>query len=225
MKKGISYMVYSQKGMDRLEQLGKKLVYPKDFTVADSDEPTPYCYLVKKGCVVSYEYYENGEKRLYRFHEKNALFLEANVLFDRPPSISFKTICKTELICIDKKSLMEAMREDGEFALQIMESTSDKFFTYMEQVRYEKNHDVTWRICDLFLDLADYYGVPVIYGKKMMIRQKISQQLIAEMLGVNRITAVRSIKKLKDMGLIEKDHCYYVISDMEKLIEFQSTLK
>jgi len=221
VKKGISYLVYGKERMEKLEALGKKLVYPKNYVIAEPDEPTAYCYIVKKGCVVSYEYYINGEKRLYRFHERDALFLEANVLFDRPPSMGFKTTCKTELLCISKADLLYAMKEDGAFALKIMESTSDKFFNYMEQVRYEKNHDVTSRICDLFLDMAPYYGVPILYENKILIRQKLSQQLISEMLGVNRITVVRIIKKLKEMGLIDQDGKNYIICDRKKLEEFQ----
>lgn len=225
MKKGITYLVYNRNSIEKLEQMGKKLVYPKNYVIAEPDHLTPFCYIVKKGCVVSYEYYDNGEKRLYRFHDQNALFLEANVLFDRAPSLGFKTTCKTELICLSKRDLLEAIKDDPNLAIQIMESTSEKFFTYMEQVRYEKNHDVCWRICDLFLDLAQYYGIPVIYGKKVMIRQKLSQQLISEMLGVNRVTIVRAIKKMKELGLIEQDKKYYSIVDVDKLKEYQDSLE
>jgi CRP/FNR family transcriptional regulator len=50
-----------------------------------------------------------------------------------------------------------------------------------------------------------------------MIAEKVSQQTLSDLLGVNRITVNRSIKKLKDMGLILQINGFYCISDMEKL--------
>lgn len=208
------YLLRLPRGISRLEKIGEHVSYPKNHVLVKAGQIPQYCYIVQRGRVISYEYSYNGEERIYNFNENNSLLLEANVLFDKISPVGFKTAKPSELIRIDKPTLMKAVTEDSQVALDIMDSLSIKFLSSMEQIRQYTSCAAPWKICNLLLIFAENYGVP--YDDKILIQEKISQQLLASMLGINRITAVRAIKELKDMALIEQINGYYCIRDMER---------
>jgi CRP/FNR family transcriptional regulator len=107
------------------------------------------------------------------------------------------------------------MADDFNVAINIVKSVSYKLLAATEQIRGTMCHETTWRLCSLLLIFAENYGIP--YEDKIMIKDKLSQKILSEILGVNRITVHRIMKKLKDMDLIEQINNYYCISDTERL--------
>lgn len=210
------------RGISRLEHLGQKKKVEKDYMLVEAGTVPKYCYIIKRGRVACYEYSISGEERIYNFNEDNSLLLESYLLFDTMVPVNFKTVLPTELICIDKETLLHAISTDSEICMDIMQSLHMKFNTSMEQIRHTNFHNASWKICDLLLMFADRYGVP--YDGKVLIKEKISQQLLSNLLGINRVTAVRAIKELKDMSLIEQVNGYYCIRDIEKLKRHQNHL-
>lgn len=218
----VSRLLYLPRGIARLEKLGKKQQLPKNHILVRAGERTKYCYIVKQGRVAAYEYTLSGEERIYNFNEQNSLLLEANLLFDYVSPISFKTVKPSELVAVDKETLMETIYADPQVSMDVMESLATKFMSSMDQIRHANFHNAAWKICDLLLVFADRYGVP--YDGKILIKEKISQQLLSNLLGINRVTAVRAIKELKEMALIEQINGFYCIRDLEKLKRHQERL-
>lgn len=218
----VSRLLYLPRGIARLEKLGEKRQFPKDHILVQAGERTRYCYIVKHGRVAAYEYTLTGEERIYNFNEQNSLLLEANLLFDYTSPVCFKTVRPSELVCIDKETLLDTINSDPQVSMDIMESLATKFMSSMEQIRHANFHNAGWKICDLLLIFADRYGVP--YDGKILIKEKISQQLLSNLLGINRVTAVRAIKELKEMSLIEQINGFYCIRDVERLRRHQERL-
>lgn len=211
----VSRLLYLPRGISRLEKLGQKRTYPKNHVLVQAGSRTSYCYIVKSGRVAAYEYTVAGEERIYNFNERNSLLLEGNLLFDQISPVNFKTVQESELVCIDKDTLLSGIAQDPQLSMDIMESLTTKFMSSMEQIRHANYHNASWKICDLLLIFAEHYGVP--YDGKILIKEKISQQLLSNLLGINRITVVRSVKELKEMALIEQINGYYCIRDLEQL--------
>lgn len=218
----VSRLLYLPRGISRLERLGEKKTFPKNHILVQAGAGTNYCYIVKSGRVIAYEYTVSGEERIYNFNERNSIFLEANVLFGWDSPVTFKTSMKSELVCIDKETLTRAIAEDPEIAMDIIQAQATKFMSSMEQIRHASFHSAAWKICDLLLIFAESYGVP--YDGKVLIQEKISQQTLSNLLGINRVTAVRAIKELKDMSLIEQINGYYCIRDISRLQRHQAKL-
>ena len=80
-------------------------------------------------------------------------------------------------------------------------------------------YNVTWRICNLLLIFAKYHGREK--NGRIRVSIPLSQDMVARLLGVNRITTVRIMKKLKDLALIEQIDGTYWIPDVEKLIRYR----
>lgn len=217
-----SFLIYLPRSLAHFEKWGEILFFPKNHILLEAGKKTEYCYVVKNGRVVSYEIMPDGEERIYHFYEKNSLFLEESALFGKPSLVGYQMACGTEVIRIHKNAMINAIQKDPKLALELVEASSIKFQSSMEQVRHVRNYNIPWMVCDLLLSLADYCGLSI--GNKVLIQEKISQQTISSILGVNRITTVRAIKELKKRGLIEQVRGRYVIQSKAALIAYQQSV-
>lgn len=215
-------ILYLPRGTERLEKLGFRKLFPKNHIIVEQGSFVDYCYIVKKGRVIAFEYTPSGEERVYNFMEEGSLLLEPNILLNKPSPVYFKTTLPSELVCINRESLLHAMAEDQQLTLDIIESISDKFFGSMDQIRQACCHNVTWKICDLLLIFADRFGVQC--DGKILIKEKVSQQMLSNLLGINRITTVRTIKELKELNLLDQINGYYCIRSVEKLKRHQDMI-
>jgi CRP/FNR family transcriptional regulator len=164
---------------------------------------------------MAYDVDEHGVERIYNFMEAGSLVLECNALMRKPAIVWFKTLVPSEFKRITRAELLAAMAADPELNMDIIESITDKFLGAMDSVRNILKHDVQWRMCNLLLIFADRYGE--LYDGKVLICEHISQQTIANLLCINRVTAVRAIRELRDLALIEQVNGLYCIRDVSAL--------
>lgn len=107
--------------------------------------------------------------------------------------------------------------------LSLFCSVSDKFLEAMEELRQAKCRGAEWRLCELLLDFAARCGVA--YDGKVLIRKKINIQMITQILGINRLTTVRSMRTLRDLGLVEHINGFYCVRSVESLRRHQELLE
>jgi CRP/FNR family transcriptional regulator len=198
-----------------LEKYGSVKSLPKNTVFIEPGDIPKYCYLVKKGCIVGFEYTPGGDEQIYNIMLPGSLMMEMNLMLNEPSPVFFKAIKPSILICIDRNTLLKEMSDDFNVVMNVVKSISYKFLAAMEQIRETRCHEATWRFCSLLLKFAEIYGIP--YEDKILIKERISQKVLSDILGVNRITVNRIIKKLKDMDLIVQINSYYCIYNTEKL--------
>ena len=213
-------LLYLPQDIKRLEKLGVVRHFPKNFVLIEPGEVAQYCYIVQKGRIITFEFTPAGEERVYNFMEENSLLLEANMLMEQPVQVYFKTTKPTDLICIDRAVLLKAMQEDMKLTMDVISAISYKFFSSMDQIRQECCHNATWKFCNLLLIFADRFGKA--YDGKVLIEEKVSQQMLSNLLGINRVTVVRIVKELKELNLIEQVNGFYCIREIAKLKEYQN---
>jgi CRP/FNR family transcriptional regulator len=210
-----TYLMNFPHEVSALEKFGSIKKLPKNTVLIKPGEVPKYCYLLKTGCIVAFEYISSGDERVYNIMMPGSLILESNLIFNEPVPIFFKTIKSSALICIDRATLLKAMNNDFNVVTNVIQSLSYKFMIVMDMMRETRCHDAMWRVCNLLLKFAENFGVP--YEDKILIKEKISQQLLSDILGVTRITVYRIVKKLADMDLIVQINSYYCICNTENL--------
>lgn len=203
---------------EKFMALGEKVTFPKGGMIAQAGKPVDSCYYILSGRAMAFEYTATSGERYYNFNEEGSLVMDANVILQKAPPVSFVALTAVEAVKIPRERLMEAMREDSDLALNVMSNLAFKFLAAMDQVREATQCSVAWKVCNLLLTFAERYGVP--YDGKLLIKEKISQQTMANLLGVNRITMVRTIKELREQDMIEQVNGFYCIRDREKMQEF-----
>ena len=99
-------------GIAYWERIGNAVTFEKNQILFRYDEIPDRFYVVKSGLVVAYEEQANGNELIYYILDKNTMIGEANMMLDRPATVNFKALEKTELICVTKTQLTEAMKND-----------------------------------------------------------------------------------------------------------------
>lgn len=206
-----------------LYQIGERITLPRNHVLLRVDEIPEYCYIILSGRIISYETHINGEEQIYLINGPDCMILEGHLLYRIPVETNFVTTRKTELLRIDRQALINAIDQDSDVAFSIIGSITQKFLNAMTTLRYSRNFNTSWKVCNVLLTLAKQYGVE--YKGSIMIREKISQQMIANILGVNRITVVNIFRDLKDMGIIEIINGYYCICDMDQMTEYMKEIE
>lgn len=204
---------------EELMPLGRKWLLPADKIFINVGDHFNNLFIIKSGLVVGCEIYPNGMVREGLVMAPHSMIGEALVLLDEPSPICFKTVLPTELICIPRPTFLDILSQNPKLNLMVIESLSKKFLSSMDEVRQMSFYNVTWRICNLLLIFAEYHGEEK--DGKIRVKIPLSQDMVSRLLGVNRITTVRIMKKLKDLGIIEQSEGSYWIPDVDRLIDYQ----
>ena len=210
-----TYLWSSAVDREVLRSLGEEITIPKNTIIHTADEIPAYAYYILSGRVISFEYTANGNERIYAISSNGSLVLDESLILQRAIPVSFRTTRETRAVRIDRDAIYRAVTADPEFAIAIIQSTAEKMLSAMEIIRQSTSTNASWKVCNLLLTFARQYGVE--YDNKILIEEKISQQTIANLLGLNRIITLRVMKDLKDMGLIEQINGLYCIRDMDRL--------
>ena len=204
-----------------LVHTGKELLVSKDQVIISPGEKLDGFYLVKEGRVIAKQYSPKGSVKIICILEENSIFFESNALFGIPACCFFKATENSILIFVKTEDLLDLLVKDLNVALFIMQSLTMKFYSNLNHADELLFYDTNWRVCHFFLTLAENFGV--VEGNKIRINIKISQQFISNLVGINRVTSVRIIQKLKNLNLIEQTNGYYYIKDLEGLKKHMDT--
>lgn len=219
----LNHLFYLPRGIARLEKLGTVQFFEKNVSLNSIDEVPSQCYLLKSGRVIGYEITFSGEQRIFNFLEPGSIFLEECVLFDKSCPILFKTTTDSELIVIDKCDLKRAMKKDIDVVLDVCEALSNKFLSAMDEIRTIPQQSAAWKICRLLLNFSERYGICM--GKQVLIKEHVNQQMLADLLGMNRVTVTRKLKEMKTAGLIGKTQGYYYICNIDEFRNYMATIQ
>lgn len=203
-----------KKGYELLIDKGEKIHLPAGKIFVEPEDEIKYCYMVLAGRVISMEYTLDGAERIFNMFENGSIFLESNLLFGAPSAINFKTMIETDLARITRDQLIKAMTENVNIMLFIMESTTYKYYSAMDQLRENFDHDASWKVYNMFMILAHNFGEED--GKWTKINLKLNHQMLSNLLGMNRVTVSKIIKEMKNQGLIQQVNEYYCIRNTDK---------
>ncbi|MBE5955142.1 MAG: Crp/Fnr family transcriptional regulator [Lachnospiraceae bacterium] len=202
--------IYGMKqGYELLIDKGEKIHLEANKVFVEPGDQIQYCYMVLNGRVISMEYTIDGSERIYNMFEKGSIFLESNLLMCAPSAISFKTMTETDLVRIEREKLIKSMTNNVNIMLFIMESTTYKYYSAMDQLRENFDHDAAWKVYNMFLILASNFGETD--GNWTKIHLKLNQQMLGNLLGMNRVTVSKIIKEMKENGIIQQVNEYYCV--------------
>ena len=218
------HLMYLKRGSDRLKKLGKPMRVSKGEKLNRIDEIPGCCYVVESGRVICYEYSFAGDRRVYNIMEPSSILMEGFMLFDCPCPVQFEALDDCELIWIDKCDLKRAFKHDIDVVMDVCESLSGKFMSAMEQLRLGPHSSAEWRICKMLRICIDHYGEKQPDGS-YLFNKRISQQMLADILAMNRVTVVRKLKELKELGLVDTVNGRFYVRDVVALEKHMITME
>jgi CRP/FNR family transcriptional regulator len=201
---------------------GIKRHFKKNEIVINYRDPPIGCFLVMKGLIGAIKLSSNGNEFFSILLEPHNVFYEVNALFEDHSTCQFKALESSTLLFVDAKTLRFLFETDSDVTRFLANSGLRKMRAIVKSCDEIRSASVTQRICNVLLEYADKYGMEV--EGRLKIDYPISQQYIANLLGVNRITVTKSFKHLRSLNLLHKIDDSYCLSDPHRLERFRDSI-
>ncbi len=205
-----------------LRRIGTPIEAKKHTVLYRAGDVPDSCYLIESGRIISTEMTAGGREWIFSTNEAGHIILLPAVILHRRLTLDFRADVASKLIRVRREELQRAMGEEPAFLASIFHVITVKYSALLDQFQ-ATSHMMPWKVCNLLLTLGEKHGEEC--DGKLLIRDKCSQQMMADLLHANRTTIARIIKDLTEQGLIERINNCYCIRSVDALRAHMEELK
>lgn len=183
--------------------------------IFEEGEPARGFYLVTRGAVKIFKLSPAGQEQVLSVVLPGQTFAEAAVFQGMRYPASAESLHDSEMLFIEREAFVSQLRRDPELALRMLAGLSMKLRRMVHLVEDLTLRDARGRICRYLVGLiaADARGEAVV-------KLPVQQVLVARLLGITSETLSRTLKTLKDEGILDTEgRGRLTIHDVERLRE------
>jgi CRP/FNR family cyclic AMP-dependent transcriptional regulator len=172
--------------------------FPRGQVVVRAGESCDYVYIILTGNLKVSVSDENGREAILSVLGQGEVFGEMGMFDDQARSASVVAVTVTDLVMIARHSFRVLMQDHFEVSWRVMCSLARRLRQADRKIESLALMDVYGRVAGLLIEMSDE-----VEGKRM-VKQKISKQDIARMIGASREMVSRVMKDLGQQGLIKE---------------------
>lgn len=199
--------------LDELSDNVRTLNIKKGETILFEGSFTSHVIYLKTGLVKETIKGIDGKEQIFRIF-KNRTYLGLSSLFgDTVNHFSYVALTDLEVCHIEIHSFKKLMLENAKFTYKIMESQcKENLYSYDKLLKMEKKK-IFGRLADVLL----FFAKIIFENNKFTL--PVSQQEIANFIGISRESCTRGLTNLKQSGTIKLNNSVVEILDFKKLEE------
>ncbi len=152
----------------------------------------------------------NGRKGTLCIHEGRTLLNDA-MLIGPYYAVSYTCLSDVKLVVLEQETLEEAGYKDPSILSFIMKDMVIKIQALSFHLAAQTFDDVENRVYFQLINIARTHGVKT-EGSCYLIKEPLTHQLIANIVGSTRVRVTQIMKDLMNQGILEKSGEYYMIS-------------
>jgi CRP/FNR family transcriptional regulator len=172
-------------------------------------------FILLKGSVKVLYRSPEGLEVVVKLFRAPAVFGEMECLTRVPYLETVQTLERSLVLELPQAEFMEALRRSHALTFNVLGDLAARLCIAAQNERSLAFHPVETRLAQLLLTYVDFYGLPVEGGVR--IRIPLSQDDLANALGVARRSVTRALKEWQEQDLIAKEGGCYVVRAPEKL--------
>lgn len=203
---------------------GHRQTLPKGEIVHGFEDKT-LIHLIKSGYVKRYMIQNDGSRNIQVIYGPDdivPLTPVYNSIFDikiyrGPQTYYYEAMTDIALYSISHETLKEALENNPLIYKDLFYAAGIRLNSFIHRLEDASISGSHRRVAHLLCYLADLYGKPAQNGGTA-IQLPLTQQTIAEILGLARETVTHSITNLRVKGLILDSGKTYILPDPEKLL-------
>lgn len=200
---------------DALLEKGEIRKYKKDEVLKNLNGSA---YILIKGCAMESVFFDNNQQIVRYILKQPCIIGDICTMAEIKNSSIFQFFNNSEVLFINREELINLIKNDDEVFTFIFEYIHKKIMTCNIQIEKSLFLNSEIQLASLFYEFARHFGKR--YEDYTLIDFNLSQQLIADLLGVNRTTIFRSINKLIEADLIYRAGRKFIVKDLEALFKF-----
>ena len=205
----------------KIWDLGKVKRFGKGEVILRAKEDFSYIYFLLSGRVIQYNLTHLGKRKILFVLGPGAL-LNDHVFDSHASSIYCDAIEKCMVLIIPKDDYIKLMEKDFSLVRGTMSDQEKKMWRLFHQLKNTVgNIYMERKLAAKLWKLARDFGIPRDGDVEIDINMNVS--FLADMLGVPRETASRTLKSLTDFGLIRHVKKRIIVCDWDGLAHFYKT--
>lgn len=201
-----------------LTQRSSRLAFRSDRPVLRTGEPVSHVLCLLKGTVRVSLRLNEGTGPLLGLLAPPSLVGLGEVLTLEKLHFNIYTIEPSDLLAVPADLFRGWAQRQPRFAFALNLELAGRIDTQKSQLGRLAYGNIAERLGRLLLDYAELCGTSTPDG--IRIRARLSQQSLAEDLGVDRKSILRSMERFRELGLLNKTQGRYVLRSEDALREF-----
>jgi CRP-like cAMP-binding protein len=193
----------------------KRRRFKRDEVVFDKDDPGESLFIIDEGSVRIYLPSLQGADLTLALLGPGDFFGDMALLDGRPRSASAAALQETETVALDRADFIAVIRSRPEAAMAVLAAVARRLRETNEMAGDLAFLDVGGRLAKKLLELAAAHGVERPEG--ILLHLRLTQEELANMVGVTRESVNRSLALLRREGVISGQGRRFVIRDVEAL--------
>ncbi len=179
------------------------------------------CYIIRSGFVKTYEITADGDEKPISFDTKNDLFPVAWA-FDRSDKANFyhQAYTDCEIYQVPREDFLQYVQTKPKLSYRFLHYLLDRCFDYQAHVRSLEQAKAADKLLHALNFLTYRFGKKVARSRVRMLLP-LTQQDLANFLGLTRETTGTQLKQLEKKGIIRYRRQKYIVDkeQLDKLIE------
>ncbi len=187
----------------------------KKEVIFSEGDPSEWLYIVTEGKVKITKLSQDGKEIILELIHPMDFFGGLAVIRGFPYPANAVAMEDTRLLKISRSNLMRVLDRFPNLMYCMAQQVGDRMKESHETLKNIALERVEARIASLLLKLGDKTGQKTDEGT--VIDMKLTKQDIAEMVGTTVETSIRTMSKLKKMGIVAEKEGRIIIRNLEKL--------
>ena len=215
LKKSLLFSGLKESDLAELATITVRRKFSKGETLFGEGEEATGFYLLVSGSIKLCRISQEGREKVLHFVQPGETFAEAAFFGDGKYPAEARALSAGEVLYLPKQGFLELMNRNPSFTLNLVVSLSLLLRQFARQIEELSFADVTSRLASFLVRRAAEKSTS--FGGITYLDLGVKKGELASRLGTASETISRTLRKLKDEGIIEVQGSQVVIHRMDKL--------
>ncbi len=215
LKKSLLFSGLNEEHLADVAAIAAKKTFAKGESLFTEGEKAGGFYLLASGSIKLCKISPDGKEKVLHFVHPNETFAEAAFFGDGAYPAEAKALDKGEALFFPKEAFMGLLERNPRFSLNLIVSLSLLLRRFARQIEELSFAEVPARLAAYLLELADRKSTS--YQGKTYLDLEMKKGELASHIGTVSETLSRTLKKLKEDGIIDVEGSRVIVHDMERL--------
>jgi CRP/FNR family cyclic AMP-dependent transcriptional regulator len=198
-------------------RLAREMDVPAGEPVFAKRQDADAMFVVLSGRVKIFADSSSKKRKTFAYLTDGEFFGEMALLEDRPRTASASAVENSRLMLIYKKDFQRLLARDSKLALYLLKTVCARLRHANEELEGMLFRNILGRVAKVMLEQAKRGGVPW-NGGGLALKQRYTQQELADLVGTTREPFTRALSSLRRAGLVtQTDDGRYAVPEPAKL--------
>lgn len=198
-------------------RLAREVEIPAGHELFAKRQDADAMFIMLSGRVKIYSGSSGRKRKTFAYLTAGDFFGEMALVEGATRTAAASAVEKSRLFMIRKKDFSRALHKNPKLALYLLKTVCTRLRLANEEIESLLFRNVLGRVAKVMLDLSRRSGEP-LHGGGLVLRQRYTQQELAEVVGTTREPLTRALSALRRAGLVSStEDGRYAVPNPSKL--------